>query len=298
MLQRNMPHISEKTVKHIEKWCGGLADFFVIESGSDDDMLYSKESNRFHANWPDVRENGLRWARGFNYGILEAQKIQDYEFYMLMNGDVELFEENTVAVLLEQMDKHSKLGIVSANAPMWGQDVKGPLKGKDFISHWQITIDCWLVRKTFIDDVSKDFEETSYIQYLFDGTNFRGAFTDDEVLMRGYNKDWFSGYAANTSFIENDDVTGKNFEQMKTEALLPSRQKMTQEGLSWIKSKYNCTTKNQYRNLNLYTYISFFMRNPELSYLCCCPQLLENNLSSNQSRESTKDSDDHNFVRF
>ena len=52
MLQRNMPKISEATAKHIEKWCGGLADFFVVESGSDDDMLYAKEDNRFHANWP------------------------------------------------------------------------------------------------------------------------------------------------------------------------------------------------------------------------------------------------------
>ncbi len=270
MLQRNLPEISEKSYNHHLKWNNDLADFFVIESGSDDESVFQKKDHVIHADWDDARTNGMRWARGFNYGLLEAQKkSDDYEYFLLMNGDVELFEENTVEKMLKVMNSNPRIGMLSANSPQWGNDVKVPLGNKDFISHWQITIDCWMVRKSFLSQIGSSFPEQNWMTYLFDGNNFRGAFADDEVVMKAYQMGWMCGYTSHVNFIENHNITANNFEKMKTEDLAPSREKMTREGLEWIKQKYGCQNKQQYRSLNYQTYLNFFNLNPELNHLRC-----------------------------
>ena len=124
LLQRNLPEVTNKIGNQILQNSGDLTDFYVVESGSDDDLLSSFASNTFHANWEDARKNGLRTGRGFNYGLTEIKKLgKKYEYYFLITGDTILEEDNAVNILVNEMDTYGKMGLVSPLSRKWGKGI-------------------------------------------------------------------------------------------------------------------------------------------------------------------------------
>ena len=74
LLQRNLPEASDALFDQLIKDGDNekLCDFYVIESGSDDDKL--SKYCKFHANWPEAIEKGMHYCRGMNYGLSELHK--------------------------------------------------------------------------------------------------------------------------------------------------------------------------------------------------------------------------------
>ena len=72
ILNRNLPKPTDNLFNHLKKFDGDLTDIFVIESGSDSNNL--SKNCTWYADWEDAMLNGLRYARGMNYGLSQLWK--------------------------------------------------------------------------------------------------------------------------------------------------------------------------------------------------------------------------------
>ena len=270
-LQRNCPDETNRFGDHFLKWNGDISDFYVIESGSDHDKLSKFKDNTFHANWPDALENGLRFPRGLNYGLIELAKIRsDYEYIIISNGDTQLFDEPTVQILLEEMEKYPKMALLSPVSPGWGNDIWSTFRGRDTVAHRLFPYEFWMIRSTFIQEISqknRNEEDPDIFNYFFDGNNFRGYDADTEIILKAYQNDWFAGITNRVKQMENEDLNEINFLAMKTESNTTARTKMFNEGMIWLKEKYGFKNKHEMRNLILYHYTNFFNNNKAMREL-------------------------------
>ena len=267
-LQRNLPNVTNKFGDHFLKWNGDISDFYVIESGSDPDRLSKFTNNTFYASSPEAVKNGLRFCRGFNFGLIELEKIKKkYEFIILSFGDAVLFDEPTVDILLNEMYLYPKVGIISPTCPKWGDDVNGAFNGRETIAHWLTPHVFWMFRTEYITQVINQNNDPTLINHFYDGTNFRGYDTDTEIILRAYQNDWFYAVTNKTKHLENYELTTNNYEEMKTEKYSEHKKMMWDEGMEWLKRKYGFSGKQGMRNLTYTTYIQFFKKNPHLQHL-------------------------------
>ena len=267
-LQRNLPDVTNKFGDHFLKWNGDISDFYVIESGSDPNRLSKFTNNTFYASSPEAVKNGLRFCRGFNFGLIELEKIKKkYEFIILSFGDAVLFDEPTVDILLNEMYLYPKMGIISPTCPKWGDDVNGTFNGRETTAHWLTPHVFWMFRTEYIKQVINQNNDSTLTSHFYDGTNFRGYDTDTEIILRAYQNDWFYAVTKKTKHLENHELTTNNYEEMKTEKYSEHKKLMWDEGMVWLKKKYGFDGKHQMRQLAYSNYLNFFKNNPNLQHL-------------------------------
>jgi len=267
LLQRNLPDVTNKFAENLLKYNSDLTDFYVVESGSDDDNLTAH--NTLHADWDDARANGLRVGRGFNFTAKEIiERNLDYEFVMMTTGDAHLPEEPVIEILLEEMEKHPKIGIISPITWNWGERVSS-FSGQQITKAMNIPIPhiCWMFRRECIDDIVAGKELSVYEDFLYDGTNFRGYGIDTELMMKAFSNDWAFTVTSKTSHQEEYNLTDKNYVAMKTDSHNTHRALMWQEGLKWFKNKYGFNDKYGLTRMLQEEYKKFFERNPGMSDL-------------------------------
>ena len=264
ILNRNLPEISDAMGDHLLKWDGDVTDIYVIESGSDPDKL--SKYDKFWANWPGAIENGLRSGRGFNYGLLELEKIQRYDFCLMVCGDTSFFEEPVISILLEEMTKWPKLGIISpiSTSPNSPESKLIPRNSTKFV--WLVAHICWLFRSSFLDLI-KTQNNPSYMDYFYDGENYRGYDIDTEVGIKAYINDYALAVTSKARIIEHEDLTDRNADVMRTERRAVHKKLMYAEGLAWMKKKYGFNNKWEMRDWAKQEYDEFFRRNPEYEQL-------------------------------
>ena len=88
ILNRNLPKETDTLVEHLKTFDSGYTDIFVVEAGSDNDKL--SKYYTWHVNSPDVMNNGLRYSRGMNYGLLQLWKEGEwdkYDYFFLLTND-------------------------------------------------------------------------------------------------------------------------------------------------------------------------------------------------------------------
>ena len=265
LLQRNLPEVTNKIGDEILQNNDNLTDFYVVESGSDDDRLSKFTENTFHANWDEARENGLRTGRGFNFGLTELKKIgKEYEYYFLVTGDTVFEQKNCVEILLKEMESNPKMGIISPLSRKWGNEFshlwdKNRTQSVALIPHV-----AWMFRSELIDIISEDFSSKDFMGYLYDGTNFRCYDADTEILVKSYLYDFFPAITSKVYIKEDELLTDRNFKVMKTENRETHKKLMWDEGMAWLKRKYNFDGKQQMRQLLHQSRHLFFNRNPNL----------------------------------
>ena len=80
-------------------------------------------------------------------------------------------------------------------------------------------------------------ENPSYLDFIFDGNNFRGYLSECEIIAKAYANDWAA--AITTKVIAEEDETyllnKRNI--IKTESYEENIQLYIDEGLKWIKKK-------------------------------------------------------------
>ncbi len=261
VLNRNLPKETDKLCNLLKKNNGDLADIFVVESGSDKNNL--SKSCTWWANCDEFLANGLRYPRGFNFGLLklfEENKYENYDYFMLLCNDAKVSNEPLIAPLLEVMAEHPRVGILSPCSHDWGES---DLIGENSIRYfWHINHNAWLVRRDYIDDV-RELEEPSSMNFLYDGSNFRGYESDIELMAKGYVNDWATAITTKVYVDENKEYLKTKADLIKTDPYDESLKMCLEEGTKWLRSKYGFNSRWSMQMYTKYFYDEFFKYNPE-----------------------------------
>ena len=264
ILNRNLPEVTDQLYEHIDKYDGDFTDIFVIEAGSDKENLSSKTT--WYADWPEAKKDGLRYARGMNYGLsmlYKENKFRNYDAFFLLTNDTELENKSTLKVLLDIFESHKRLGILSPCSQSWGE--KSLLEGKYQTKYfWFIHNNSYLLRREFIENII-NLDKPDHINFLFDGINFRGYCSESELIAKAYANDWAAAITSKAWSSENESYLLNKANVIKTESYKENLKLYVEEGKRWMLNKYGYNSK---WSMNLYTksfYDAFFQFHPEFA---------------------------------
>ena len=258
ILNRNLPDVTDRLVDHFQRWDGDLTDVYVIESGSEPAKRSRHAS--FIADWEEAVRDGLRFPRGFNFGLLELEKRAVYDHYFLVCQDSLFSPAPTLSPMLEEMERYPHLGILSPSSPDWGEASLVPPGSTRLF--WFVNHIAWLYRRELILKIRNE-DAPGILNYLYDGSNFRGYDTDIEVIAKAYANDFAVGITSRAVFREDADLTDRRAADMGTDPQAINRPLMYEEGLRWIRRKYGFNSR-----WNVITYVKafynqFFESHPE-----------------------------------
>ena len=152
----------------------------------------------------DITNNGLRYGRGMNYALLRLfqEKIwSKYDFFFLLTNDTELRESPTIYPLLQIFNNHKKLGILSPCSTRWGEKLL--LSDESTKYFWFIHNNALMLRREFLECIMQ-VETPSYMNFIFDGSNFRGYLSESELIAKAYANDWAAAITTEAYAEEND----------------------------------------------------------------------------------------------
>ena len=261
ILNRNLPEVTERLYEHLNKYDGDQTDIYVVEAGSDAGKLSPHTS--WHANSNDVLANGLRYGRGMNVGLVqlltEGKFDQDDAFFLLTN-DTEFKAGPTLSPLMEILNKHPRVGILSPCSERWGERLL--LKDETIKYFWFIHNNAYLLRRDFIESIC-DKDQPDMMDFLFDGTNFRGYGSEHELIAKAYANDWAAAITSQIWAAENESHLLDLADQIKTEGYEENLKLYITEGQRWMRKKYGF---NSHWSMQQYVkgfYDKFFEFHPE-----------------------------------
>lgn len=263
ILNRNLPEVTDLLCAHIEKYDGENTDIFVVEAGSDDGLLSNHTT--WHANWPEAKQEGLRYSRGMNYGLSQLWnegKFQKYEAFFLITNDTEFESKSTVQPLLEILANHPRLGIVSPCSHRWGE--RFLLKDQSTKYFWFVHNNAYMLRREFIESICNANQPDS-INFLFDGENFRGYGSEHEIIAKAYANDWAAAITTNVWADENESYLVDKADLIKTEAYEENLKLYVEEGRVWMRKKYGFNSHWAMQQYVKAFYDRFFEFHPEFA---------------------------------
>jgi hypothetical protein len=264
ILNRNLPDVTNALHAHLQRHDGEHTDIFVIEAGSDDERLSSQCT--WHADWPEARERGLRYCRGMNFGLSQLWRegrFSRYDAFFLLTNDTEFQAAPTVAPLMQVMDEHPHVGILSPCARRWGEKLLlQDVKTRYF---WFIHNNALLLRREFIESVcSTDGEHGE--GFLFDGDNFRGYGSESELIAKAYANDWAAAITSSVLAEENESHLLNKADLIKTEGQEENLRLYVEEGRRWMRRKYGFNSRWSMQQYVKGFYDSFFAFHPEYQH--------------------------------
>lgn len=263
ILNRNLPEVTDNLYGHLQQYDSDYTDVYVVEAGSDIHKL--SRHYTWHVNSPEARLNGLRYCRGMNYGLYQLWKegkFDCYDSFLLLANDTELEPVETVKPLLDILDEHSRVGILSPCSPRWGE--RHLLKSETTKYFWFIHNNAYLLRREFILDII-NAHETDPFDFLFDAANFRGYGAEQELIAKAYNNDWAAAITSLVWASENESYLLNKADLIKTEPYEENLRLYVQEGLAWMKKKYGFNSHWAMQQYVKYSYEKFFEFYPEYS---------------------------------
>lgn len=261
ILNRNLPDVTDRLREHLVRHDRDFTDIFVVEAGSDRDKL--SRGVTWHVDTPDVVQNGLRYGRGMNYGLaqlVKEGKFHQYQAFFLLTNDTELEERPTLAPLLDILAGHPRVGILSPCSERWGERLLLKTQGTKYF--WFIHNNAYLLRRDFIECIC-DKERPSMMDFLFDGTNFRGYGSEHELIAKAYANDWAAAITAQVWAGENESHLLDHADQIKTEAYEENLRLYIEEGRRWMRKKYGFNSHWSMQQYVKNFYDKFFEFHPE-----------------------------------
>jgi hypothetical protein len=263
ILNRNLPKVTDKLYESLWQRNSGETDIFVVESGSQEDSL--SQYYTYWANWKEALEDGLRINRGFNYGLLklwEEGKFKNYDYFFFLVNDTEFEEKPIVSILRKEMEAHPRLGILSPCCHHWGE--KQLIKPEETKYFWYVNFFAWYVRREYIEDIM-ELESPDYMNFLFDGTNFRGYESDTELIVKGYANDWATAITTKVWVEENEKHLKTKADLIRTETYEENLEKYPKEGKAWLRRKYGFNSRWTMQMYSKFYYEKFFEYYPQLT---------------------------------
>ncbi len=263
ILNRNLKDATNNLCNHLIKFDCKREDIFVVEAGSDEDKISSFCT--WHVTDGNVIKNGLRYNRGMNYALLELYKTREiwdkYDAFFLLTNDTELYDTNSLEKLKSVLNEHPKVGILSPCGKRWGErKLLNNLSTKYF---WFIDNNALLLRKKFIESIMQ-IDNPSIMNFVFDGSNFRGFLSESEMIAKAYANDWSAAITTEVFAEENQSYLLDKAELIRTEDYNENYKLYIEEGKTWARNKYGFNsrwTMNQYVK---FFYEDFFKFNEEL----------------------------------
>ena len=239
ILNRNLPRVTDKLYAKIKK--NKNTDIFVVEAGSRKNNL-SKHMT-WYANWSEVKKNGLRFSRGMNFGLsnlYKENKLKKYDFLFLLANDAEIVTDNCLAKFEKIFNKHPRLGILSGCASNWGESML--LKKNKTMYFWYMENHAVVLRKDFILDVMNT-NNPGYLNFLYDGKNFRGYGTESELIAKAYSNFWGAAITSKVKINENASHLINKSDLIQTDPYDANIKLYIKEGEKWMKEKYGFKSK-------------------------------------------------------
>lgn len=263
ILNRNLPEVTERLHEHLSEYDGDQTDIYVVEAGSDASKL--SRYTTWHANSGEVLANGLRYGRGMNFGLvqlLKEGKFDQYDAFFLLTNDTEFKAGHTLSPLVEILKNHPHVGILSPCSERWGERLL--LKDEATKYFWFVHNNAYLLRREFIESICNK-EQPDVMDFLFDGTNFRGYGSEHELIAKAYANDWAAAITSQVWAAENESHLLDHADQIKTEGYEDNLKLYITEGRRWMRKKYGF---NSHWSMQQYVkgfYDKFFEFHPEYS---------------------------------
>lgn len=261
ILNRNLPDITDALCDRLERIDGNMTEVFVVEAGSDDDNL--SHHCTWYADWPEARTHGLRYQRGINYALSQLfneGRFDHYEAFFFLTNDTEFGEEPILAPLLEILSEHPKVGLLSPCSRRWGEKLL--LQERDTRYFWYIHNTAYLLRREFIESIMET-ETPNYMNFLFDGNNFRGYGAESELIAKGYANDWAAAITNRAWAEENETHLLTKADLIRTETYEDNIRLYLEEGRKWMRRKYGFNSRWSMQHYVKLFYDQFFEFHPE-----------------------------------
>jgi len=262
ILNRNLPEETNTLVEDLMRLNDDFTDIFVVESGSDKDNI-SKYCT-WHVDTEEITKNGMRYSRGMNYGLLQLWTSGDwkkYDSFFLITNDTKFpNNQSTIKLLQELVIENPRVGIVSPCSDAWAEkDLIGTNSLKYF---WFIHNNAYFFRKELVEQLINT-DDPSYMDFLFDGNNFRGYLSESEIIAKAYANDWAAAITTKVYSEEDESYLLNKSKQIKTESYDENLQLYVDEGLKWAKKKYGFNSRWQMMQYSKLFYDKFFEFYPE-----------------------------------
>lgn len=261
ILNRNLPDVTDRLYEHLVQHDADMTDVYVVEAGSDKERLSKYVS--WHANEPDVLAHGLRYSRGMNYGLSQLwkeDKFNQYDAFFLLANDTEFQDKPTVAPLMDVMDSHSRVGILSPCSTRWGERLL--LKENATKYFWFIHNNAYLLRREFVESIY-NVGQPDQMGFVFDGSNFRGYGSESELIAKAYANDWAAAITSDVWAGENESHLINQADLIKTEGYEENLKLYVEEGRRWMRTKYGFNSRWSMQQYVKCFYDRFFEFHPE-----------------------------------
>ena len=135
--------------------------------------------------WVEVsKRNEFRLLQLYKSGV-----FKNYKYFLLVTNDTEFERKSFVSDIIELFEHYPKIGLLSPCSEIWGEVELIP--DNSLKCFWYIHNTAYFLRRELIEDIMENSEPT-YLNFLFDGSNFRGYGADTEIITKGYINDWAS----------------------------------------------------------------------------------------------------------
>ena len=263
ILNRNLPKVTDKLYASLHRNDSGATDIYVVEAGSDKDKL-SKHCT-WWANWPQAMEHGLRVPRGINYGLtqlLAEDKFDRYDYFFMLTNDAEFENKAVVETMVEVMRQHPQVGILSPCSKQWAEAELIGLNNTKYF--WYVHNVAYMMRREYIEAI-REKDNPDYMNFLYDGTNFRGYGLESELVAKGYINDWATAITTKVWVDENEEYLQKQAGLIKTESYEENLNLYLEEGSKWMRRKYGYNSRWAMQMHTKFFYEKFFEFYPELN---------------------------------
>ena len=261
ILNRNLPKVTNRLYKNLKDNNSNL-DVYVLESGSDKNKI--SRHCTWYANWKSALKNGLRYSRGMNFALskLDAEnKIDNYEAFILLSNDTEFNNYSITGKIQSILKKHDKIGILSPCSKNWGEyQLLKKNKTKYF---WFIHNSAYIITKKFLNAV-KNKSKKPYMDYFFDGSNFRGYGSEFDIILKAYSNDFSAAITSKIIAEENTSYLLNSSKIIKTDNYEENLNRYIKEGETWLKKKYGFSDKWSINMTVKLFYDKFFEYYPQL----------------------------------
>lgn len=261
ILNRNLPEPTDKLYDHLVKYDGKETDVYVLEAGSDKDKL-SKHFT-WYANSNEIMKQGLRYSRGMNYALFELwkeKKWEQYDAFFLITNDTELSPTQTILSMNKLLKEHPRVGVLSPCSSRWGE--RHLLQSESTKYFWFIHNNALLLRRSFIEDIMEN-KNPNHLNFVFDGTNFRGYFSESELIAKAYANNWAAAITTKVFAEENESYLFSKADLIRTENYNENIKLYLEEGQSWLRSKYGFNSRWSMQQYVKSFYDLFFEYYPE-----------------------------------
>jgi hypothetical protein len=261
ILNRNLPQPTNRLYEHLAKYDSEEKDIYVLEAGSDNNKL-SKYCT-WYADDEVIRKEGLRYCRGMNYGLLKLyseQQWEKYDAFFLVTNDTELFPVETLKTMREILKHHPRVGILSPSSSKWGENLL--LKELPTKYFWFIHNNALLFRRSFLEKIIEK-ENPNYMNFVFDGYNFRGYLSESEIIAKAYANNWAAAITTKVFAEENVSYLLNKADLIRTESYEENLKLYIKDGENWLRRKYGFNSRWSMQQYVKSFYDRFFEFYPE-----------------------------------